>query len=116
MIKDVFTDLLEQTFSTLCGFFLAMSLYPEVQRKAQAELDAVVGPGRFPEPEDLDQLPYVSAVIKEALRWHHPAPLGLPHVSTADDEFSGYFIPKGSVVIVNVWYGGSDSLRGRMTY
>ena len=87
-----------------------------MQRKAQAELDAVVGPGRLPEPEDIDQLPYVSAVIKEALRWHHLAPLGLPHVSTADDEFSGYFIPKGSVVIVNVWYGESEKLWVGVTY
>ena len=70
----------------MTAFILAMTLWPDIQARAQAELDAVVGPGRLPEPEDLDQLPYVSAVIKEALRWHHPAPLGLPHVSTADDE------------------------------
>ncbi|EJF55407.1 cytochrome P450 [Dichomitus squalens LYAD-421 SS1] len=97
------TQLISLTFSTLCGFFLAMSLYPNVQRKAQAELDAVVGPGRLPELEDLDQLPYVNAIIKEALRWHHPTPLAVPHTSTSDGEYSGYFIPKGSAVIVNIW-------------
>ncbi|TBU23726.1 cytochrome P450, partial [Dichomitus squalens] len=100
---SIYSAAAETTFATLCGFFLAMSLYPDVQRKAQAELDTVVGPGRLPELKDLDQLPYVNAVVKEALRWHHPAPLGIPHVSFHDDEYSGYFIPKGSVVLVNIW-------------
>ena len=80
-----------------------MAAYPEVQRKAQAELDTVVGQGRFPEFEDRDSLPYVCAVIKECLRWQMVTPLNAPHKATEDDEYRGFFIPKGSLVIANLW-------------
>ena len=84
-------------------FFLAMALHPEVQAKAQAELDAVVGPDRLPEFSDRTALPYLNAVIKEALRWQNVLPLGVIHRSMADDEYNGYFIPKGSLVLANIW-------------
>ena len=88
----------------LDGFIVAMALYPEAQKQAQTELDTVVGPNRLPELGDMDKLPYVNAVIKESFRWHVPTPLGLPHTTTLDDEYSGYMVPKGSVVLVNFWY------------
>ncbi|KAI8994150.1 cytochrome P450 [Trametes punicea] len=93
----------DTSFSVLLGFFLAMSLYPDVQRKAQAELDAVVGPHRLPDYSDRDALVYVNAIIKEALRWHLVLPLSLPHRTVEDDEVDGYFVPAGTVVIPNVW-------------
>jgi cytochrome P450 len=52
-----------------------MALYPEVQKKAQAEIDAVVGPHRLPDFEDRSSLPYINAIIKESLRCHLIAPL-----------------------------------------
>ena len=58
-------------------FILAMTLYPKVQRKAQAEIDSVVGNSRLPDYSDQDALPYVQAVLKEVLRWHPVAPLGM---------------------------------------
>lgn len=86
-------------------FFLAMTLHPEVQRRAQRELDRIVGQGRLPKFDDRDSLPYVSAIIKECLRWQPVGPLGVPHRSTADHVYKDqYFIPKGSIVISNVWY------------
>lgn len=54
-----------------------MTLYPEVQRKAQAEIDRVIGNSRLPDYADQDELPYVDAVLKEVLRWHPVAPLGM---------------------------------------
>ena len=81
-----------------------MACFPEVQKKAREELDAVVGPNRLPSFEDRDSLPYITAVAKEALRWQSVVPLGVPHRSLADDEYKGYFIPAGSVVIANLWY------------
>jgi len=54
-----------------------MTLYPEVQRKAQAEIDRVVGNSRLPDYSDQDKLPYVDAVLKEVLRWHPVTPLGM---------------------------------------
>ncbi len=80
-----------------------MSLYPEVQQKARAELDAVVGPSRLPTQADRDNLPYVDAVIKETLRWHNATPLLIPHFCTADDHYNGFFIPANSVILVNAW-------------
>ena len=66
-----------QTFSTMLSFFMAMAMHPEVQAKAQAELDAVIGLDRLPEHGDRDALPYVNAVVKEALRWQNVVPLGV---------------------------------------
>lgn len=51
------------------GFSVAMLHYPAVMRKAQAELDAVVGSGRLPTFEDFDSLPYFQALIKEITRF-----------------------------------------------
>ena len=53
-----------------------MALYPEVQKKAQAEIDAVVGSDRFPGFEDRPSLPYINAVVKELMRWNLVTPLG----------------------------------------
>ncbi|KAF8874751.1 cytochrome P450 [Infundibulicybe gibba] len=93
----------DTTVSSVHGFFMAMALYPDVQRKAQAELDSVLGKNRLPEFSDRDSLPYVNAVIKETMRWQNVAPLAIPHMSTNDDEYDGYFIPKGTVIFGNVW-------------
>ena len=73
-------------------------------RKAQEELDEVVGPDRLPTFEDKDALVYVTATVIEALRWHLVTPLGVPHRTVVDDEFHGYLIPAGTTVIYNSWY------------
>jgi cytochrome P450 len=81
-----------------------MTLYPEVQAKAQAELDAVVGRDRLPTFADRERLPYIDAVLKEMLRWGPVAPQALPHAASADGTFEGYFIPKSTIIIPNIWY------------
>jgi cytochrome P450 len=53
-----------------------MCLYPECQRAAQAELDAVVGNERLPSVADRPSLPYINAMMKEVLRWAPVAPSG----------------------------------------
>ncbi len=93
-----------QTFSTTQAFFLAMSLNSDVQKRAQAELDVVIGPHRLPDQADRASLPYVSAVLKESLRWHNVAPFGVPHCNAEDIEYRGYFIPKGTTFIANTWH------------
>ncbi|KAF9237431.1 cytochrome P450 [Melanogaster broomeanus] len=89
--------------SSIYAFFLAMTIYPEVQIKARAELDAVVGTERLPRLDDRDSLPYINAICKEVLRWHVVAPLAAPHVSTEDIIFNGFVVPKGSTIIGNSW-------------
>ncbi|KAJ3569367.1 hypothetical protein NP233_g5093 [Leucocoprinus birnbaumii] len=89
--------------ATALTFVLAMLLYPEVQQKAQAEIDAVIGLDRLPEFSDRDQLPYISAILKEVLRWNPVLSIGIPHLSTGDDVYNGYYIPSGSIVIANTY-------------
>ncbi|TFK37861.1 cytochrome P450 [Crucibulum laeve] len=84
-------------------FFLAMSMYPEVLKKAQDEIDAQVGNDRLPDFSDRALLPYVNAVIKETLRWQPITPLAAGHMLTQDDVYNGYLIPKDSIVLGNVW-------------
>ena len=87
----------------MLSFFMAMATHPEVQAKAQAELDAVVGPERLPEHSDRTSLPYINAIVKEAYRWQNVVPLGVVHRCMEDDVYNGYTIPKGTLVFPNVW-------------
>ncbi|KAJ8594660.1 cytochrome P450 [Rhizopogon salebrosus TDB-379] len=93
------------TTSTLYVFLLAMVLYPEVQARAQEEIDFVIGKdlGRLPGWDDRASMPYVDAVIRETLRWFPVPPLGIPHRTLNDDIFEGSYIPKGAAVLTNIW-------------
>lgn len=93
----------ETTGTTLNNFMLCMVLFPEVQRRAQEELDRVVGSERLPQWEDEANLPYVRSVIKEVMRWRPVNKFGMPHATSEDDWYEGMFIPKGSVVVLNWW-------------
>ena len=72
-------------------------------KKAQAELDAVVGSQRMLEFSDLQSLVYLQAVTKEAMRWHNTVPLCIPHATLGDDELHGFFVPAGTVIMPNIW-------------
>jgi cytochrome P450 len=80
-----------------------MIAHPEFQKRAQAELDEVVGRSRTPTFSDASSLPYIQAIIKEVLRWRPSLPLGVPHTTTEDDWYNGMFIPKGTMCLVNLW-------------
>ncbi|CAE6427681.1 unnamed protein product [Rhizoctonia solani] len=88
--------------SALRTFILAMAMHPDIQTKAQAEIDSVIGT-RLPELADQDSLPYVQRIVKETLRWKITLPLALPHACTQDDTYKGYHIPKGAIVLGNAW-------------
>ncbi|ETW76401.1 cytochrome P450 monooxygenase 39 [Heterobasidion irregulare TC 32-1] len=91
------------TVSILSTFFMVLVLYPSVQERAQAEVDAIVGRKRLPEFDDRPHMPYIDAICRELLRWRMVTPMAVPHATTEDDTYGGYFIPKGSQVIVNSW-------------
>ncbi|KAI9439111.1 cytochrome P450 [Lactarius indigo] len=95
--------------AAMAWWMLAMVAYPDVQRRAQAELDAIVGRTRIPTFSDFQHLPYIRAVVKEMLRWRSVTPLGFPHRSTEDDWYDGMFIPKSTIVIVNIWHLNRDT-------
>jgi cytochrome P450 len=94
----------DTTVSSLMDFFLAMAIFPEAQKKAQEELDRVIGSDRLPLTSDKASLPYIEAMVKETHRWHPVAPMGLPHCAMEDDSINGYRIPKGALVMTNIWY------------
>ncbi|KJA28899.1 hypothetical protein HYPSUDRAFT_33334 [Hypholoma sublateritium FD-334 SS-4] len=93
----------EATYATIITFILTMLLNQEKQALAQQEIDKVIGSSRLPKVSDMDDLPYVNAVIKETMRWHPLLPLTLARRTAQDDFYNGYFIPEGSLVIPNPW-------------
>ncbi|KAF9228227.1 cytochrome P450 [Gyrodon lividus] len=97
--------------SVAYAFYLAMTLYPHVMKKAQEELDLVVGASRLPTFADRSSLPYMEVLFTELLRWHTPGPITMRY-TRVDDEYNGYFIPAGSYVLVNIW----AILRDERTY
>ena len=71
-----FTDSGNETVSSMYSLFLALVLFPQVQRRAQAELDAVIGRDRLPTFNDRPRLTYIEALCKELLRWQMVTPMG----------------------------------------
>jgi cytochrome P450 len=82
-----------------------MALHPDKARKAQAEIESVVGSERLPTFKDRANLPYIESIIKEVYRWNPVGPIAIPHAysGATDDEYRGWRIPKESVVIANSW-------------
>jgi len=99
---SIYTGGADTTVSAISSFFLAMTLHPQVLSRAQAEIDSVVGSDRLPTLSDRPNLPYVEAVYKEVLRWNPVASL-VPHKVNRDDEYAGWHIPKGAMVVANMW-------------
>ncbi|KAJ7202634.1 cytochrome P450 [Mycena pura] len=93
----------DTTVSAISSFFLAMTMYPEVQSRAQAEVDKVGTDGRLPQLSDRPNLPYVECVMQEVKRWNPVGPLGIPHMSTKDDVYRDYHLPAGTIIMANVW-------------
>jgi len=80
----------------------------KVLKKAQDELDRVVGKDRLPDFSDRNNLPYIDAIVKEVIRWNPPLPISIPTRVTQDDVYRGYFIPAGATVVESVWAVCSD--------
>lgn len=96
----------DTTSSTMISCVLAMAAFPHVQAKVHAEMDAVIGHDRSPTWEDIDQnrLPYLTAVVKETLRWRTVTVLGgIPHANTKPVSYQGYYFPAGTNFTGNVW-------------
>ncbi|KAJ7251396.1 cytochrome P450 [Mycena rebaudengoi] len=93
----------DTTTAAIGTFILAMLAYPDVQKKAQKEIDAVVRTGHLPNFDDEESLPYISAIVKEVLRWRPVTPIAVPHFVAEEDVYRGYRIPARSIVIPNTW-------------
>ncbi|KAF8125912.1 cytochrome P450 [Mycena galopus ATCC 62051] len=95
---------LDTSVSSVLAFFLAMTLNPSVQAKARKEIETVIGSDRLPEIQDKDSLPYVRSIMTEILRWLPPIPLAVPHALRQDDVYNDLYLPKGSIVMPNIWH------------
>jgi len=93
----------DSTMAAVANCILALLNHPEVLKKAYEEIDRVIKPGHLPDFDDQESLPYISAIVKESGRWKDTAPLSLPHMTHFADEYRGYRIPKGSIVLANAW-------------
>jgi len=93
----------DTTGAALQVFILAMCEYPQVQEKAQRRIDEFVPRGRLPSFDDLDNLSYIRALVKEVLRWRIINPLSVPHRLAENDHYMGYFLPKGATLLANLY-------------
>ncbi|CUA72712.1 putative cytochrome P450 304a1 [Rhizoctonia solani] len=93
----------EITSTTLVAFVAAMVLNPDVQAKAQKEIDGVLGPMSLPTLADRERLPYICNLVQEVLRWSPAVPTGVPHSCWQDDTYRGYDIERGTIVVGNIW-------------
>ncbi|KAJ0570351.1 putative cytochrome P450 [Helianthus annuus] len=107
---DVFNGGTDTTSTSLDWAIGELLRNPRTMKKLQQEAHTV-GQGReMITEDDLDNMPYLKAVLKEALRLHVPAPLLVPHESTKDVKLLGYDIPSGSQVMINAWAIARDPL------
>ncbi|XP_072723773.1 cytochrome P450 2J2 [Ciconia boyciana] len=92
----------ETTSSTMRWALLYMAIYPEIQARVQAEIDAVIGQARQPALEDRNNMPYTNAVIHEVQRIGNIIPFNVPRLTVKDTVLDGFHIPKGTVVLTNL--------------
>ncbi|KAG1735601.1 cytochrome P450 [Suillus paluster] len=105
----------ETTSSTINMLLLALLLYPEVQTRARAEIDAVCGSDRIPTFHDRNSLPYIEAICREILRWEPVVPLSIPHATSCDDFYNGFFIPKGHRLLLIIFLKRIHRYRGNLS-
>nr|XP_055050849.1 cytochrome P450 2K1-like [Misgurnus anguillicaudatus] len=97
-VLNLFVAGTDTTGTTLRWGLMIMAKYPHIQDRVQEEIDRVIG-GRQPMVDDRKNLPYTDAVIHEVQRLANIVPMNLPHTTSCDVNFNGYFIKKGTTVI-----------------
>ncbi|KAL0993448.1 hypothetical protein UPYG_G00108030 [Umbra pygmaea] len=97
-IANLFAAGTDTTGTTLRWGLLLMAKYPHIQDQVQEEISRVIG-DRQVLVEDRKDLPYTDAVIHETQRLANIVPMSIPHTTSRDVTFQGYFIKKGTSVI-----------------
>ncbi|NXD77235.1 CP2J2 protein, partial [Halcyon senegalensis] len=92
----------ETTSTTMRWALLYVALYPEIQARVQAEIDAIIGQGRQPALEDRNNMPYTNATIHEVQRIGSIIPFNVPRLTTKDTVLGGFHIPKGTILLTNL--------------
>ncbi|XP_058193826.1 cytochrome P450 736A117-like [Rhododendron vialii] len=108
LILDILAGGTDTTSATIEWVMTELSKHPQAMKKLQAEVRLIAQPNQLVTEDNLDQMPYLKAVIKETLRLHPPIPIILPRESTKDVQVKGYDIAAGTRVLVNAWAIGQD--------
>ncbi|XP_059517955.1 cytochrome P450 2U1 [Myotis daubentonii] len=103
IISDLFVAGTDTTSNSLLWCLLYMSLNPDVQEKVHEEIERVIGADRVPSFTDKAQMPYTEATIMEVQRLTMVVPLSIPHMTSEETVLQGYTIPKGTVIVPNLW-------------
>nr|ABM46853.1 flavonoid 3'-hydroxylase [Ageratina adenophora] len=103
LLLNLFTAGTDTSSSTVEWAIAELIRHPRLLKQAQEEIDTVVGRDRLVTELDLNQLTFIQAIVKETFRLHPSTPLSLPRISSEACEVDGYYIPKGSTLLVNVW-------------
>ncbi|KAI1883606.1 hypothetical protein AGOR_G00233300 [Albula goreensis] len=103
IISDLFIAGTDTTTNTMLWIILYMCMYPDVQERVQMEIDSVVGSDRLPSLKDKTSLPFTEATIMEVQRMTVVVPLAIPHMASQTTVFRDYVIPKGTVILPNLW-------------
>nr|CAB3235604.1 cytochrome P450 2C42-like [Phallusia mammillata] len=102
IVKDLYFAGIETSSHTLSWAFLIILHDPECQMKIQTEIDCVIGKD-MPGLNHRESMPYTCAFLQEVLRFRSVVPYGAPHLTNADAKLNGYYIPKGTTVMANIW-------------
>lgn len=108
LFQEMFTAGTDTTTSTLEWAMAELLTSPKALKKAQAELRSTISPGNKLQEKDIENLPYLKAVIKETLRLHPPLPFLVPHMAMESCKMLGHHIPKDTQILVNAWAIGRD--------
>ncbi|RCV45622.1 hypothetical protein SETIT_9G469300v2 [Setaria italica] len=108
LLTDLFSAGSDTSAATVEWAMAELLQNPSSMVKAQHELAQVIGSKQEIEENDIGQLKYLQAIVKETFRLHPPVPLLLPHQAETATEIRGYTVPRGARVLVNVWAIGQD--------
>jgi cytochrome P450 len=108
LLQDIFAGGVDSSTLTMEWALSELICHPTIMKKAQEELDTIVGRARPVLMSDLPNLIYLQAIIKENFRLHPAFPLGVPHSNTKDVQLLNYKIPANTIVLVNIWAIGRD--------
>ncbi|KAF5796888.1 putative flavonoid 3'-monooxygenase [Helianthus annuus] len=103
LLLNLFVAGTDTSSSTVEWAIAELIRHPQLLKQAQEEMDNIVGRERLVTESDLGQLTFLQAIVKETFRLHPSTPLSLPRIASESCEIDGYYIPKGSTLLVNVW-------------
>ncbi|GJN21386.1 hypothetical protein PR202_gb08856 [Eleusine coracana subsp. coracana] len=104
ILFDVFAGGSDALVITVGWVMAELLRNPSAMAKVSAEVSDVLGGKEAVDEPDMERLPYLQAVVKEAMRLHPVTPLMVPHKVVEDGvEIGGYTAPKGCLLIFNSW-------------